>query len=174
MSESAPSTPRQGAGAPPSDPRPRRRRRSWPEWARPSESERRGLGILRLAETTLLILFGLLLAVATVDDVVQQTHVNHRLIADLATWRAYTGHDYHSIGVEQDIVEHSTRDTVCGNTSPGGPDEQTQLCLRLSGPVLAGRRRVSGGYYLPPRRENLRRYRYGCFGSAVASGLCPR
>jgi hypothetical protein len=154
-----------------------RREPSWswaPEWARPRESERRGLGSLRLAETTLLVLFGLLLAIATVHDVVQQTHVNHRLVADLATWRAYTGHDYHSIGVEQDILEHSTRDTVCGNTSPGGPGERTQLCLRLTGPAVHGRRRVAGGYYLPPRAEDLRRYRYGCFGSAVAAGSCPR
>ncbi len=145
-----------------------------PEWARPRDSERRGLGSLRLTETTLLVLFGLLLALATVDDVVQQTHVNHRLVADLATWRAYTHHDYHSVDIEQDILEHSTRDTVCGNTSPGAPGERTQLCLRLLGPVRNDRRRVSGGYYLPPHRENLRRWRYGCFGSALAAGLCPR
>ena len=42
----------------------------------------------RLIETTLLILAGLLLAIATVNDVVDQTHVNHRLIADLRTWRS--------------------------------------------------------------------------------------
>lgn len=142
--------------------------------ASPRESERRGLGSLRLAETTLLILFALLLAVATVNDVVQQTHVNHRLIADLATWRAYTGHDYHNVGVEQDIKEHSTRDTVCGNTSPGGPQERTQICLRMSGPVVAGRRKVTGGYYLPPRSEDEASLRYGCFGSAVDRTVCPR
>jgi hypothetical protein len=145
-----------------------------PEWARPRAEERRGLGSLRLAETTLLILFALLLAVATVDDVVQQTHVNHRLVADLATWRARTGHDYHNIGVEQDIKEHSTRDTVCGNVSPGAPKQRTQICLRITGPILAGRRTVSGGYYLPPYSEDLRRLRYGCFGSALTDGLCPR
>jgi hypothetical protein len=42
-----------------------------PEWARPRESERLGLGSLRLAETTILILVGLLLAIATINDVVQ-------------------------------------------------------------------------------------------------------
>ena len=145
-----------------------------PEWARPRESEKRGLGSLRLVETTLLILFAVLLTVATVNDVVQQTRVNHRLVADLATWRAYTHHDYQSVGVEQDIKQHTTNDVVCGNTSPGGPKERTQLCLRLSGPVLAGRRRVTGGYYLPPRSEDLRHLRYGCFGSAVPAELCPR
>jgi hypothetical protein len=141
---------------------------------RPREVERPGLGSLRLAETTLLILFCLLLAIATVNDVVQQTHVNHRLVADLATWRAYTGHDYRSIGLEQDIKQHTTRDVVCGNTSPGPPKERTQLCLRIGGPVRAGLRRVTGGYYLPPRSEDLRRLRYGCFGSAVPAELCPR
>lgn len=148
---------------------------SWlPEWARPRESERKGLGSLRLAETTLLILFGLLLAIATVNDVRQQTHVNHRLNADLATWRAVTGHDYHSIGVEQDIKEHTTRDIVCGNVSPGGPKERTQLCLRMTGPVHGNRRQVAGGYYLPPRSEDLARLRYGCFGPALQAGLCAR
>lgn len=129
---------------------------------------------LRLAETTLLILFGLLLAIATINDVVQQTHVNHRLVADLATWRAYTGHDYHSVGVEQDIKRHTANDVVCGNTSPGGPNQRTQLCLRMSGPAANGRRQVTGGYYLPPRGEDQRRLRYGCFGSALQDELCPR
>ena len=142
--------------------------------ARPRESERKGLGSLRLAETTLLILFGLLLAIATVNDVRQQTHVNHRLNADLATWRAVTGHDYHTIAVEQDVKEHTTRDIVCGNISPGGAKERTQLCLRMTGPVRADRRHLSGGYYLPPRSEDQARLRYGCFGPAVQAGLCSR
>lgn len=145
-----------------------------PEWARPRTSERRGLGSLRLAETTLLIVFGLLLAIATVHDVVQQTHVNQRLVADLTTWRTYTHHDYKSVGVEQDIKQHTTNETVCGNTSPGGPKERTQLCLRIGGPVRAGQRQVTGGYYLPARSEDQPRLRYGCFGSAVASELCGR
>lgn len=145
-----------------------------PPWARPRERERRGLGSLRLAETTLLILFGLLIAIATVHDVVQQTRVNHRLVADLATWRAATGHDYHSVGVEQDVKEHTSRDTVCGNVSPGGPNERTQICLRLSGPVRSGRRAIGGGYYLPPRSEDSPMLRYGCFGSARSESICPR
>ncbi|MGH2878055.1 MAG: hypothetical protein ACRDK4_00375 [Solirubrobacteraceae bacterium] len=145
-----------------------------PGWARPRDSERKGLGSLRLAETTLLVLFGLLLAIATVNDVRQQTHVNHRLNADLATWRAYTHHNYHSIAVEQDIKEHTTRDIVCGNVSPGGPKERTQLCLRMTGPVRGGRRQVSGGYYLPPRSEDEAHLRYGCFGAALRDELCRR
>jgi hypothetical protein len=142
--------------------------------ARPRESERKGLGSLRLAETTLLLLFALLLAIATVNDVVQQTHVNHRLNADLATWRVVTGHDYHNLAVEQDLKGHSTRDTVCGNVSPGGPKQRTRICLRMTGPVVAGHRAIGGGYYLPPRIEDEAWLRYGCFGSAAESTLCPR
>jgi hypothetical protein len=143
-----------------------------PEWARPRERERRGLGSLRLAETTILILVGLLLAIATIDDVVQQTHVNHRLVADLHSWRVMTGHDYRNLSAEQDVKGHTTRDTVCGNVSPGGPKERTQVCLVLVGTVISGRRDVSGGYYLPPQSIDERRLRYGCFGTPAETGLC--
>jgi cell division protein FtsL len=143
-----------------------------PEWARPRDRERHGLGSLRLAETTVLILFGLFLAIATVNDVVQQTHVNHRLVADLRTWRETTGQDYRNLGTEQDVKGHTTRDTVCGNVSPGGPRERTQVCLVLVGSPVAVRIEVSGGYYLPPKTEDERRSRYGCFGATAQAGLC--
>jgi hypothetical protein len=129
----------------------------------------------RLIEITVLVLIGVLLAVATVRDVVLQTEVNHRLVADLATWRAYSGHDYHNLTTEQDIKHHTTREIVCGNTSPGAPKARTQLCLILTGPVAHGRRAVRGGYYLPPRLLfDVRSARYGCFGTAVGEGLCAK
>lgn len=142
------------------------------EWARPREGERRGTGSLRLAETTVLVLAGLFLAIATVNDVVGQTHVNHRLLADQHTWQAVTGHDYHNLKTSQDLEGHTTRDTVCGNTSPGGLDERTQLCLSLLGPVIDGRRAVSGGYYLVPKAADGPPNRYACFGAAAEAGLC--
>jgi hypothetical protein len=131
-------------------------------------------GDLRVVETTLLLLAALLLAIATVNDVVRQAHVNHRLIADLATWRSYTGHRYHNLSISQDYSEHFTREVVCGNTSPGEPKQRVQLCLVMNGPVAGGRRRVSGGWYLPARVEDEPRYRYGCFGSAPAEFGCQR
>ena len=143
-----------------------------PEWARPLEHERRGLGSLRLAETTILILLGVFLAVATVNDVVQQTHVNHRIIADGLTWRAATHHDYHEINTEQDVKTHTTRDVVCGNVAPGGPDEHTQVCLVLVGAVHNGLREVSGGYYLAPETVDITRHRFACFGEPAQAGLC--
>jgi hypothetical protein len=143
-----------------------------PEWARPREREKRGLGSLRLAETTILILLGIFLAVATINDVVQQTHVNHRIVADDLTWRTATHHDYHEITTEQDVKTHTTRDVVCGNVSPGGPDEHTQVCLVLVGPVLGGLREVSGGYYLAPETVDIVRHRFACFGEPAEAGLC--
>lgn len=143
-----------------------------PDWARPLDSERPGLGSLRLAESTILVLVALLLATATVNDLVRQTRVNHRLIADLATWRVVTGHRYHNLAIEQDIKAHTTTDTVCGNVSPGAPGERTQLCLVLAGRVVAGRRIVLGGYYLPPRAIDVRPHRYACFGQSSGRAAC--
>ena len=146
-----------------------------PEPLRPLDHERKGTGSLRLVETTLLLFAGLLLAVATVNDLVRQTHVNQRLIADLATWRAYTHHDYHNISVNQELLGIAThRDVVCGNTTPGPPKERVQVCLVLTGPTRGGRRSVAGGWFLPAHTEaDVRELRYGCFGS-VTAGLCAR
>jgi hypothetical protein len=145
-----------------------------PAWLRPRDVEARGSGQMRLVETTLLLLAGLLLAIATVNDVVLRTHTNHRLIADLRTWRAYTGHDYKNLSAEQDQRNYTTNDVVCGNTSPGPPKERVQLCLQMTGPVIHGRRAAWGGWYLPPKAEDLRRYRYACFGTTKQQRACPR
>ncbi len=145
-----------------------------PETLRPRDVEVRGTGQMRLIETTVLLLAGLLLALATVNDVVLATHTNHRLVADLRTWRDYTGHDYKNLSVEQDQRKHTTHDVVCGNTSPGPPKERIQLCLQMTGPVIHGRRLARGGWYLPPKAEDLRADRYGCFGTAKLQGVCKR
>jgi hypothetical protein len=145
-----------------------------PAWLRPRETEAPGQGRTRLIESTLMVLIALILAIATIDDVVLQTHVNHRLTADLLTWRTYTGHEYKNLSVEQDIFGHTTRDVVCGNTVPGPPKERIQLCLVMTGPLRAGRRAARGGWYLPAKAEDLRARRYGCFGSARDGSFCPR
>jgi len=146
-----------------------------PAWLRPRADDTGSGRDRRLIEITVLVLIGVLLAVATVRDVVLQTEVNHRLVADLATWRAYSGHDYHNLTTEQDIKRHTTREIVCGNTSPGAPKARTQLCLIMSGPVVHGRRAVRGGYSLPPRLLfDVRSARHGCFGTAVGEGLCGK
>jgi hypothetical protein len=130
---------------------------------------------VRLIETTLLVLVGVVLAVATVNDVARQTGVNQRLIADLKTWRHYTGHDYHNLSIDQELLGSSSqREVVCGNTSPGAPKATTQICLAIWGTPVDGRRTVFGGWYLPPKVEyDVRSDRYGCFGPA-SRGICPR
>jgi cell division protein FtsL len=143
-----------------------------PAWLRPRDVELGGTGRRRLVEVTLLLLAGLLLAIATANDVVKQTHVNHRLIADLRTWRSYTGHDYRNLSTEQDLYGHTTRDVVCGNTTPGAPKERVQLCLRMTGAVIRGQRTAGGGWYLPPKVEDVPASRYGCFGTAKSAQLC--
>jgi hypothetical protein len=129
---------------------------------------------LRLVESVALVLAALLLGVATVNDLVRQTHINHRLVADLHTWRTYTGHDYRRVGISQDVHHHTTRDILCGNTSPGPPGARVQVCLLITGPASRGLRTVSGGWYLPPHRADVSGYRYACFGRAVAERSCPR
>ncbi len=129
---------------------------------------------VRLIETTVLVLVGVLLAVATVHDVTRQVHVNHRLIADLHTWRTFSKHDYHNLSVRQNLEGIGTREVVCGNTRPGDPKTSPQLCLIMTGPVVGGRRSARGGYYLRLGVTDQRRYRYACFGTAVRAALCPR
>jgi hypothetical protein len=145
-----------------------------PPRLRPRDRELPGSGRMWRAETAVLLLVGVLLTIAVVNDVVLDTHVNHRLSADLRTWRAYTGHDYKNVSTEQDVMHFTTVDVVCGNTTPGPPKERIQICLQMTGPVADGRRAVSGGWYLPPRSEDLRSYRYGCYGAPKAKDDCPR
>jgi hypothetical protein len=150
-------------------------RESLAERLRPRSQELRGSGQLRLIETTLLVLAGIFLAVATINDVGRQAGINHRLVADLRTWRDYSGHQYKNLQVDQELLGQSTkREVVCGNTSPGAPKARTQLCLMIEGPVAGGKREVRGGWYLPPGSDDQRSDRYACFGAAAAAGICPR
>lgn len=144
-----------------------------PQRLRPLQAELPGLGQLRLVETTLLVILGLILASATIYDLSRQTRINGRLGADLTTWRRYTGHDYVNLSVDQlTLGISSERDVVCGNTSPGAPAQRTQVCLEIWGPIRHGIREVHGGWYLPPHAVDLPSSRYGCFGPA-AKGRCP-
>jgi hypothetical protein len=105
---------------------------------------------------------------------VLQAKVNHRLVADLATWRSYTRHDYRKLTIEQDFHGHTNREVVCGNTTPGPPGQRVQLCLLMVGPVVHGYRTVRDGWYLPPKTRDLVGYRYGCFGPPATGWPCPR
>jgi hypothetical protein len=146
-----------------------------PPRLRPRETELPGAGNTRLIETTVLLLVGLFLLIATVNDLVRETHVNDRLIADLKTWRHYTGHDYHNLSISPELLgtPASEREVVCGNTTPGAPKTRTQLCLAIWGPDSGGRRTIHGGWYLRANvQDDVRAERYGCFGAA-SEGRCP-
>ncbi len=134
-------------------------------------------GELRRVESTLLVLAFLGLAVATVNDVVRQVHVNERLTVDLRTWRAaasraYPGHAVKNISIEQDLHHYTTREVLCGNVWSAPPGTTPQLCLVMTGPTVHGRRAARGGYYLLPYFPDTRPYRYACFGTAVTEDLC--
>jgi len=152
-----------------------RRWRFLPPRLRPRTVELKGRGDLRLVETLVLVLVGVVLATATINDLVRQAGINHRLVADLKTWRHYTGHAYHNISVDEETFGvASQREVLCGNTSPGAPKSRTQLCLTIWGPVVNGMRTVHGGWYLPAHVENdVPSERYGCFGGG-GQGRCAR
>lgn len=143
-----------------------------PPGLRPREHERRGRGDLRRVESTLLVLAFVVLAVATVNDVVREVHVADRLTVDLRTWRIVTGHDYKNISIEQDLRGHTTRDVLCGNTASGPPGTLPQVCLVVTGPTVRGVRAARGGFYVLPYFPDKRENRYACFGTAVGEGLC--
>ncbi|MDE3069521.1 MAG: hypothetical protein KGJ43_02205 [Acidobacteriota bacterium] len=151
-----------------------------PRWLRPLSGERRGRGEQRLVESFALALAGLVLAVATVHDLVREVHIGQRLDADLASWKALTGASYyHNPLIEQDVKHYTTRDIVCANTVKVKPKGSVQVCFVFTGPVIHGRRAAHGGYYLIAAGTdvhepviNLPRYAYGCFGTAVTEQLC--
>jgi hypothetical protein len=129
---------------------------------------------VRAIETVVLLAAAILLVTATVNDLVRQAGINHRLVADLDSWRTYTGRPYRNLTISQELLgTRSKHEVVCGNTTPGPPQGRTQICLAIWGPVLAGRRTVHGGWYLPAGSEDAAKDRYGCFGD-VPRRLCPQ
>jgi hypothetical protein len=145
-----------------------------PPWLAPREPETpASRRLLWPFETTALILVGLLLSAAAINDLVLTVHSNGRTVADMATWRRYTHHDYLQISVRP-VGLGQTRDVACGNASPGPSGKRTQICLVMVGPVVHGLRSVSGGWKLPPRTADHLADRYACFGSTVAEGLCRK
>jgi hypothetical protein len=145
----------------------------------PREKERRGRGELRFIETAVLVLLGIVLLVATVNDDHRAVGIGNRLAADLESWRQYTGVPFHNPFIEQDIKHYSTRDVVCADETIGKPEGKPQACLIFTGPVQHGRRVAHGGFYLIARGTDVHQpvldrpqYRYACFGSAIAEHLC--
>ncbi len=139
-----------------------------------SAPRRRDTGTVRAIETTVLVIVGVILAVATVNDVGRQVQINHRLIADLRTWRQYTGHDYRNISIDSETLGlDSEREILCGNTTPGPPGARTQVCLAIWGPIR--KRRAHRSRRLVPAAARRRPVaRTATAASDRAYGECVR
>lgn len=157
----------------------------------PRSEERRGRGEMRLIETFLLVVVGVVLLVATSHDLYREVGIGDRLAADLKSWERYVravydepGKEpikYHNPSVQQDIKTYTTRDVVCANLWKGKPEGRVMACLIFTGPYHGLYRRAQGGYYVIAAGTdehqpllNEPKYSYGCFGSAVHEGLCAR
>lgn len=147
------------------------------DWLRLRAGGRRGIG-LRRVETVVLLLIGLLFAVATIYDLTRQVRIGDRLHADLVSWQAITGANYHNAFVELDAKHYTTRDVACGWTPATDPHKRAMTCLIFTGPVHGWHRVATGGYYLlgvgPARRRlayDRARYRYGCNAGARSAGF---
>lgn len=140
------------------------------ERIRPLDSERESGRRWRI-ETIVLLAIAAVIAIAAVYDLTREVKSNNRLTADIETWRSATGIPAEEVAVEQDLATYSTRDTACASVwiylkySP-------RICVMLVGPVVDGRRKVAGGFYLPPFLPIGPNDRYGCFGSTVAEKFC--
>jgi len=129
---------------------------------------------VRAIETTIMVLLGLLLAVAVIYDVAHQVRLNTRETADRASWRAYEHVTDVKTRLDVRVPLRGTTDYVCRSTStvPAVALHQVRLCLQFTGPIVNDRRRVDGGYYLAPHASDRAAYRYGCFGAPAQSALC--
>lgn len=140
-----------------------------PTGLRPRDHDSDGGGgpVRRAAELAVLVVIGLLLAAASLNDLVHQTRVVERIAVDKTTWIAYTHHTVRRLFVTPGVG--STTDTAC---APPAQDAAYRLCLVLTGPSGGPRRTVSGGFRLPSTGDNRYGRRYACFGSARAERLC--
>jgi len=143
-----------------------------PAWLAPREHDCTGRRVWRV-ETVALILVGLLLAVAAINDIFYSVNAAAQLVADQTTWRHYTGRDYYNVSAGALVVGRAP-DISCANSAPGPPGERTQICLLIDGTIVHGLRSVVGGWRLPARTGDFPAKRYDCFGEGAAKALCPK
>ena len=143
--------------------------RGWqrlPPRLRPRDAERPGSGRLWLVETIVLLLVGLLLAIATVNDVVLRRTSTTASSPTCARGAPTPATTTRTSRPNRTSAHHTTTDVVCGNTTPGPPKERTQICLQMTGPVVAraprrARRLVPAAEGRRPAPLPLRLLRHG-------------
>jgi hypothetical protein len=139
-----------------------------PGWLRPGADPPDGArGDRRIVESAIVIAIGALLAAATFGDLMRTVHINQRVKRDERTFTAYTHYKPYKYSVLPGT--NSTTDIACAVTSH---TTRIQLCLLVDGPRAAYIRHVAGGFSLPVRRRDQARYRYQCFGLALARRMC--
>jgi hypothetical protein len=143
-----------------------------PAWLAPRDEDAPKRGLWRV-ETVVLILVGIVLAVASFNDIFWSVDDNARLAADQTTWRQYTHRDYYNVSAAA-LVLGQPVDLACANARPGPPGERTQICILLDGPVVHGLRSVIGGWRLAARIGDFPDERYDCFGAGATKTLCPK
>jgi hypothetical protein len=157
--------------------------RRWPGWLRwllrRSDANAGGPANqdLRLIETAVLLVAGLVLAVATVNDIGRAVHITERIKLDQHTYRYYM-HTRGGVATpirKVAVTPGSTSkvDVAC-SPQPGGAHGSS--CLVISGPAHGSGpqhlRIVEGGYRLLPNARNRYVARYGCFGTSARQALC--
>ncbi len=143
-----------------------------PPWLAPREQDSSGRRLWRI-ETIVLILVGLILVVASSNDIFWSVDNSAKLVADQTTWREYTHRDYFNVAAAPLVVGQSL-DVACANASPGPPGERTQICILIDGPIVNGVRKVVGGWRLPARTGDFADSRDDCFGAGATQTLCPK
>jgi hypothetical protein len=146
-----------------------------PSWLAPRESTDKTLrrGPLWMYETFVLIVVGIVLSVAVIYDLSYDVGNDHRMAADVATWRLFVGQKPTTIWAHPVQLGHTT-DVSCGTVALGPAVNETQVCLLLVGPVRNGLRRIYGGWQLAWGLSDHTGYRFACFGSVVNTHWCPR
>jgi hypothetical protein len=160
--------------------RPARQPRAWLRWLlRRSDANADGPSNpdLRLIETAVLLVAGLVLAVATVNDIGRSVHISERIGVDQHTYRYYM---HTQGGVATSIrkvpVTPGTRTKVDVACSPPPGGTRGSTCLVIGGPAGGAgpqhQRTIEGGYRLLPDSRNRYVARYGCFGVSARQQLC--
>lgn len=122
-------------------------------------------------ETFVLVVIGIVLLVAVLYDVSYDVGNDHRMVADVRTWRQFVGQKPDTIWAKPVVLGH-TEDVSCGSVALGPATQETQVCLLLVGPVRNGVRTIAAGWQLPWGDSDHSYDRFSCFGPA-ASGWCP-
>jgi hypothetical protein len=114
---------------------------------------------------------GVVLLTAVIYDLSYDVGNDHRMAADVATWRLFVGQKPDKIWAKPVVLGH-TEDVSCGSVALGPSTQETQVCLLFVGPVRNGLRPIAAAWQLPWGAADHSYLRFACLGPA-ASGWCP-